>query len=93
MQITAVQYKAINKGKLLGEATITMDEQFDIDVKVINGSNGKYFAYPAREYMRGEEKKSWPLNRWKSRELADAFVIAVIKRIPELSQQDSYGGF
>lgn len=90
MKITEVKYRAVNKGKLLGEATVTLDGEFEVDVKIINGSNGKFLMYPNREYEKNGEKKTWNLCRWKDRTMGDNFAKAVIDRIPELGYAQGF---
>jgi len=65
LNITEVRIKKINKGDLLGAATICIDNCLVIkEIKLLNGKNGRYIGMPKRRIKNKEFSQdfAYPIN-------------------------------
>ena len=65
LNITEVRIKKINKGDLLGAATICIDNCLVIkEIKLLNGKNGRYIGMPKRRIKNREFSQdfAYPIN-------------------------------
>ena len=50
LNITEIRIKKINKGDLLGAASICIDNCFIMnEIKLLNGKNGRFISFPSRK--------------------------------------------
>ena len=65
LNITEVRIKKINKGDLLGAASVCLDDSFVIkEIKLLNGEKGRYISFPKRKIKNKKFKQdfSYPIN-------------------------------
>lgn len=65
LNITEVKMKKINKGDLLGAASICIDDCFIIrEIKLLDGKNGRYIKMPTRKIKNKNfvQDTAYPIN-------------------------------
>lgn len=65
LNITEVRIKKINKGDLLGAASICIDDCFIIrEIKLLDGKNGRYISMPKRKIKNRDfvQDIAYPIN-------------------------------
>ena len=65
LNITEVKMKKINKGDLLGAASICIDDCFIIrEIKLLDGKNGRYIKMPTRKIKNKKfvQDNAYPIN-------------------------------
>lgn len=75
LNITEIRIKKINKGDLLGAASICIDGCFIVnEIKLLNGKNGRYIAMPSRKLKNKNIRKdfSYPIKEETRKQILDA---------------------
>ena len=65
LNITEIRIKKINKGDLLAAASVCIDDCFVIiEIKLLNGKNGRYISMPKRKIKNKDfiQDFSYPIN-------------------------------
>jgi len=77
VQVTDVKFRRLNpKGKMKALASITIDGEFVVhDLRIIEGRNGLFVAFPSRRTPEGEYRDiCYPITR-ECRKNIEAFVL------------------
>ena len=75
LNITEIRIKKINKGDLLGAASVCIDGCFIVnEIKLLNGKNGRYINMPNRKLKNKDIRRnfSYPINNETRIQLLDA---------------------
>ena len=75
LNITEVRVKKINKGDLLGAASVCIDNCFVVrEIKLLNGKNGRYISMPKRKVKNKNftQDFSYPINNETRLQLLEA---------------------
>lgn len=75
LNITEVRIKKINKGDLLGAATICLDDCFVIkEIKLLNSEKGRYIIMPKRKVKNRDfiQDFSYPINNETREQILNA---------------------
>ena len=75
LNITEIRIKKINKGDLLGAASICIENCFIMnEIKLLNGKNGRFISFPSRKLKNKDIRKnfSYPINNETRLQLLEA---------------------
>jgi len=90
MNITDVRIKKIEKkGKMVGVASITLDDAFVVhDIKIIEGDKGLFIAMPSKKSSDGEFRDIAHPIKQETREFIQNRVLGAYAEMPDLATED-----
>jgi len=90
MNITDVRIKKIEKkGKMVGVASITLDDAFVVhDIKIIEGDKGLFIAMPSKKSSDGEFRDIAHPIKQETREFIQDHVLHAFSETPDLITDD-----
>jgi len=83
LNITQIKVKKINKGELLGYASICIDDCFIVDgIKLLEGNNGRYMLMPVRRVKSTNKPRNYayPI----SNEVREQLLVAISEQYDDL---------